>query len=204
MKPAMEDQWNACLQTLEGHSREVNSVVFSHDSCRLASASDDKTVKVWDAMTGQCLQTLKGHGSWVYSVVFSYDSCRLASASWDDTVKVWDTTTGQCLQTFHMERIVSHIKFSEQGDYLHTSLGTVAILPTASQQVSSLSPTPFSYSSSNGQRRGYGVSADGTWILFEEEKRLWLPPEYRPTASAVGKRRIAIGCASGRVLQWAF
>ncbi|KAH7029639.1 uncharacterized protein B0I36DRAFT_228809, partial [Microdochium trichocladiopsis] len=99
MKPTMEDQWNACLQTLEGHSGGVNSAVFSYDSCRLASASWDKTVKVWDTTTGQCLQTLEGHSGWVNSVVFSHDSCRLASASEDNTVKVWDATAGQCLQT---------------------------------------------------------------------------------------------------------
>jgi WD40 repeat protein len=58
IKPAMEDKWSACLQTLEGHSRAVSSVAFSHDSARLASASDDTTVKVWDASSGECLQTL--------------------------------------------------------------------------------------------------------------------------------------------------
>jgi WD40 repeat protein len=41
IKPAAEDNWNACLQTLEGHSNEVNSVAFSHDSTRLALASYD-------------------------------------------------------------------------------------------------------------------------------------------------------------------
>src|SRR4051794_28806134 len=58
IKPAMGDKWSACLQTLEGHSGPVSSVAFSHDSTRLASASDDSTVKIWDTSSGECLQTL--------------------------------------------------------------------------------------------------------------------------------------------------
>ncbi|KAH7116649.1 hypothetical protein B0J13DRAFT_630282 [Dactylonectria estremocensis] len=58
LKPSVELNWNACLQTLEGHGGLVNSVAFSADSQRLASGSDDKTVKVWDAETGACVQTL--------------------------------------------------------------------------------------------------------------------------------------------------
>jgi WD40 repeat protein len=42
---------------LEGHRGAVSSVAFSHDSARLASASDDSTVKIWDASSGECLQT---------------------------------------------------------------------------------------------------------------------------------------------------
>jgi WD40 repeat protein len=40
-------------------------VVFSHDSTLLASASDDETVKIWDATSGECLQTLEGHSDTV-------------------------------------------------------------------------------------------------------------------------------------------
>jgi WD40 repeat protein len=63
-------------------------VAFSHDSARLASASYDGTVKIWDAYSGACLQTLKGHSGYFKSVAFSHDSARLASASDDRTVKI--------------------------------------------------------------------------------------------------------------------
>ena len=58
LKPHIEPDWNACLQTLEGHSLGVRSVVFSADGQRLASGSVDKTIKVWDTAMGACLQML--------------------------------------------------------------------------------------------------------------------------------------------------
>jgi WD40 repeat protein len=99
INPAMSADWSACLQTLEGHSSAVRSVAFSHDSSKLASASHDNTVKVWDTSSGAYLQTLEGHSNYVSSVAFSHDSSKLASASLDKTVKLWDASSGACLQT---------------------------------------------------------------------------------------------------------
>jgi WD40 repeat protein len=98
-KPVMAEDWDACMITLEGHGDSVWSVTFSPEGQRLASGSDDKTVKIWDAATGQCQTTLKDHDDWVESVAFSPDGQRVASASWDRTVKIWDATTGQCQAT---------------------------------------------------------------------------------------------------------
>ncbi|KAF2683539.1 WD40 repeat-like protein [Lentithecium fluviatile CBS 122367] len=82
----------------------VNSVAVSHDSTQLVSASDDRTVKLWDARSGECLSTLEGHSSSVNSVAFSHDSTQLVSASGDGTVKVWDACSGECLSMFEGHR----------------------------------------------------------------------------------------------------
>ena len=61
--PITPTTWGAELQKLEGHTDSVRAVVFSQDGSLLASASDDRTVRLWNPTTGQEVQKLEGHGS---------------------------------------------------------------------------------------------------------------------------------------------
>ncbi|KAJ4463920.1 WD40 repeat-like protein, partial [Lentinula edodes] len=122
----------------------VLSVAFSNDVSHIVSGSDDMTVCIWDANTGDLLQTLKGHTDRVWSVGFSSDGKCIVSGSDDKTVRIWDANTGEHLRTLKghtgwvlsvafsddSTRIVSgssdkamHIWDANNGNHLQTLIG---------------------------------------------------------------------------------
>jgi len=186
--PVVPQDWNPSLQTLEGHSAVVNAIIFSPDGQLLASASDDRTVRLWDPSTGTPCGTLEGHSDSVVAVAFSPDGQLLASALYDKSVRLWDVETKETIQTLPTGNRIKTISFSSSGMYLDTSQGILEYKAPVHCE---------SRSQTNKLLCPWYVY--GHWVTAKTENILWLPLDYRARCVAVRDNVLALGHDSGRI-----
>jgi eukaryotic-like serine/threonine-protein kinase len=105
--------------TYHGHRAAVMAVAWSPGGKRIASASFDDTVQVWDATTGRHVLTYHGHRAAVTAVAWSPDGRRIASASADHTVQVWDADDGSYIFSYrgHTDRVTA-VAWSPDGKHI--------------------------------------------------------------------------------------
>ncbi|CAK8571251.1 unnamed protein product [Lathyrus sativus] len=102
---------------MTGHQQLVNHVYFSPDGQWIASASFDKSVKIWNGTTGAFVTVFRGHVGPVYQISWSADSRLLLSGSKDSTLKVWDIRTRKLKQDLpgHADEVFS-VDWSPDGE----------------------------------------------------------------------------------------
>jgi WD40 repeat protein len=196
------------------HTDWVNTVAFSPDGTRLATASNDATAKVWDLTTGRELFTLTGHTytedgfpyQGVGHVVFSPDGTRLATSGGDGTARLWDAMTGQELLTLSAHsQVVTGVAFDASG----ARLATVSFDGTAKVWDVSDGPSRgqvlFTLTL-EGQERGlwsFAFSPDGTRLAITQRDgtviSIWdASPEgsrEQPLQTLIGHTSIDTGAA---------
>jgi WD40 repeat protein len=154
------------LQTyIRHHTGRLNSLAFSPDGTLLASGSDDMTIVLQDAASGQSLgQPLAGHTGWVYGVVFSPDGSLLASASADDTIRLWDVASRQSLGaplTGHTEPVYA-VAFSPDGTLLASGGSDLTIrLWDIATRASRGKPLDLTLAGHTGAVKSLAFSPDG-------------------------------------------
>ncbi|KAL9095674.1 MAG: hypothetical protein Q9165_002106 [Trypethelium subeluteriae] len=158
---------NQCLQTLEGHNSHTRSVVFSHDSTKVASASKG-LVGIWDIDNGECVQKIERPEIGIFtSVAISNNFTRLV-LSGDNVTQVWNIKSGECLWTL-LDYTVLYDEMTLSRDSARLALalgGTVSIWNIESGELLQTcegNQSPIrSVALSNDSRRLIAASNDGT------------------------------------------
>jgi WD40 repeat protein/serine/threonine protein kinase len=175
--------WQRDVITLRGHHDLVHSVVFSADGRMLVSSSDDKTVKVWNASTGEELLTLDRHSNAVGSLALSGDGKFLACAAEDMTVKVWDfSQPGEPREPFTRLNAGTVVALSSDGRLLAWAGRdeTVTIYDLGKQSI-------WRHLEHKGKVLCVAFSADDKWLASggwgEKPARVWDLASGRESAS---------------------
>ncbi|MDC0743518.1 AAA family ATPase [Polyangium mundeleinium] len=191
-------------RVLEGHAAKVNAVAITRDGRLALSASDDRTVRVWDLEAGQALFVLTGHVSAVRGVVVSADGRTAASGAADGSLFVWDLATARVTRHLRGHTGVVHavalaedagtvVSASEDGTVCVWSLSTGELVRTLHGHV--------------GGVHGVAITADGRSCVSagEDDEALWLwdvdAGRVENAPDAPGSPRSAVAMkAEGRVL----
>ncbi|XP_051829724.1 WD repeat-containing protein 88 [Antechinus flavipes] len=107
------------FKMLKGHNQAVSSCHFCIEDTKILSSSYDKTVKIWDAVTGINIHNFENcHMGPISECSLTADSTRFITSSYDKTIKLWDMESGQVLWSFNHDSIILSCKISFDGKYV--------------------------------------------------------------------------------------
>ena len=113
------------------HSGPVRAVAVSPNDCTVASASEDGTIKLWDANKGKHLKTFNDFGLWACSLTFSIEGTILASGHADNKIRLWSVSneTFPCEIEGHSDAVTGVVFVGDDGERLVSSSrdGTVRV-----------------------------------------------------------------------------
>jgi WD40 repeat protein len=106
----------------------VNAARFTADASGVVTASDDDTLKFWDASNGTLVSTLTGHTDKVIALAVSVRDGQVASGALDGTIKFWDLANGRVVKEINQGTEVMSLAFSPDGTRLLSGVGRAPYL----------------------------------------------------------------------------
>ncbi|NBD15042.1 MAG: FHA domain-containing protein [Cyanobacteria bacterium] len=209
--------WGIMSQREVSHlpcSEEITALAFSPDGATLASASGDKTIKLWNLETGEETLSITAHKLAINALAFSPDGATLASASGDKTIKLWNLETGEETLSITAHKLaINALAFSPDGATLASASGDKTIklwnLETGEETLSmSTQKSIISALTFSPEKQLLASVSDRQWIKLwsigtaEEILSMAIPTAYRGVtvvhpdgqtlASAVEGEKIAL------------
>ncbi|MGB4974076.1 MAG: caspase family protein [Cyclobacteriaceae bacterium] len=104
-----------------GHGLQINDIEYSPDGTKIATCSEDFTIKIWEIATGKEMTTMFGHTKAVNDLAFAPDSKTLVSVGDDNKVIIWEVESGKSLKVIsdHKNKVLG-VDYSLKGDYFAT------------------------------------------------------------------------------------
>ncbi|KAE9043617.1 hypothetical protein PR003_g3401 [Phytophthora rubi] len=133
------------LPELDGHSRKVYALGFNCDGSMLASGSNDRSIRIWDPVTGRELMDLRGHSDSILSLAWGPTTPhRLASTGSDKTVRFWDAKTGRIVNSVSLPSDAVNIAYSHDAKYVGVNnLDCITLIDTRKARVVRRVVNPF-------------------------------------------------------------
>ncbi|KAI9172832.1 Atypical/ALPHA protein kinase [Paramyrothecium foliicola] len=184
-------------------------------------------ISIWDVSTGLLQQTLTGSEGCILSIAISPNSKLIAGTSVvrghlsPKTLRVWDLATGTVQKEYPLGTALHKISFDSTSSYLLNSLGLLDLglksgpdqdIPKEPKEnkkrmmgplfdsYQQTAPTSRVQNSEVPEILDYGLNPESSWVTWNGQNVLWVPPEHRPSACAILQDTVVLGCISGRIL----